>query len=71
MKFLGIILVIVGVLAVAAGFILTPAHSFNVVDSNSGLDTAAGQVYGGLIVFGVGLVLYMTSVPYAGQKKIA
>ena len=71
MKYLGILLVIVGVLAVAAGFILTPAHSFNPVDSNSGLQNAAGQVYGGLIVFGVGLVMYMTSVPYAGQKKIA
>lgn len=71
MKFLGICIIAIGILGVAAGFILTPKHSFNPVDSNSGLDAAAGQVYGCLVVFGIGLVLYMTSIPYAGEKNKA
>jgi hypothetical protein len=69
MKFLGICIIAIGILTVAGSFILTPTHSFNAVDSNSGISASAGLVYGGLIVFGIGLVMYMTSVPYAGEKN--
>ena len=71
MKFLGICIIAIGILTVAGSFILTPAHSFNPMDSNSGLSSSAGLVYGGLVVFGIGLVMYMTSVPFAGEKNEA
>jgi hypothetical protein len=68
-KILSLLITFAGILIVAYGFIFTPAHSFNAVDSNSGVQASAGLVFGGLIIFGAGLIIYMSTLPYAGEKE--
>ncbi|MCS3734740.1 hypothetical protein [Mucilaginibacter dorajii] len=68
-KILGLAVTFAGILAVAYGFIFTPKHTFNAADSVSGLDASAALVFSGLIVFGIGLVIFMGTLPYAGEKK--
>ncbi|WP_448699456.1 hypothetical protein ACFGVR_20830 [Mucilaginibacter sp. AW1-3] len=67
-KILSLLITFIGIAIVAGGFIFTPAHSFNAVDSNSGISASAGLVFGGLIVFGAGLIWYMSTTPFAGEK---
>jgi hypothetical protein len=68
-KILGLAITFAGILAVAGGFIFTPKHTFNPADSVSGLDASAPLVFGGLVVFGIGLVIYMGTLPFAGERK--
>ena len=56
MKILGLIVTFVGILTLAGSFILTPSHAFNAADSISGLDASAALAYGGVVVFGLGVI---------------
>lgn len=62
MKVLGLIIAALGLLIVAGAATLTPAHSFNVADSNNGISANAAIFFGGLIVFGAGVVTYASSL---------
>lgn len=68
-KTLGLIITLIGIVIVGGSFIFTPDHALNLADSNSGLSASAGLAYGGFIVFGIGIVLYISSLPLAGEKK--
>lgn len=67
-KTLGLLITAVGILVIAGYFIFTPNHAFNPADSISGIDASAGIVYGGFITFGIGMVLFISTLPYAGAK---
>ncbi|HTH82341.1 MAG TPA: hypothetical protein VL490_05380 [Mucilaginibacter sp.] len=68
-KTLGLIITAVGILIVAGAFTLTPPHALNPADSISGINASAGLTYAGFITFGIGIVLYISSLPLAGEKK--
>ena len=69
MKNLGLVIALVGLAIIAGCFFLTPPHALNPADSESGIDASAMATYGGFIVFGVGIVMYISSLPFANQKK--
>ena len=69
MKNLGLIITVVGLAIIAGCFFLTPPHALNPADSESGIDASAALTFGGFIVFGVGVVMYISSLPFANQKK--
>lgn len=62
MKILGLLIAFIGLLILACTVLLTPAHSFNVADSNNGISANAGLFFGGLIVFGAGIVIYANAL---------
>lgn len=66
---LGLGITALGILMIVGGFVFTPAHSLNPFDSNSGTDSASGLVYGGFIVFGIGLVIYSATIAYFGTAE--
>jgi len=68
MKILGLLIAFIGIMIVAGSVILTPTHSFNVVDSNTGLKASAGIFFGGLIVFGAGVVIYANYIAKKAHK---
>ena len=68
-KTLGLIITAIGILVIAGGFTLTPPHALNPADSENGIHASAMLVFGGFITFGIGIVLYISSLPYAGEKK--
>lgn len=68
-KTLGLIITAVGMLIIAYAFTFTPVRALNLADSGSGLSASAGLTYGGFIVFGIGIVLYISSLPLAGEKN--
>jgi hypothetical protein len=65
---LGLGVTAIGLLMIAGGFIFTPAHTLNPFDSASGTSSAPGLVYGGFIVFGIGLVIFTATIEYYGTK---
>jgi hypothetical protein len=67
-KTLGLGITALGILMIVAGFLFTPAHTLNPFDSNNGTNSAPGLVYGGFIVFGIGLVIYTATIAYYGTK---
>jgi hypothetical protein len=67
-KILGLLITAVGILIIGGCLIFTPNHAFNPSDSISGIDASAGLMYGGFVTFGIGLVLYISTLPYSGQK---
>ncbi|MFD0748942.1 hypothetical protein ACFQZS_02240 [Mucilaginibacter calamicampi] len=69
MKNLGLVIALVGLAIIAGCFFLTPPHSLNPADSESGIHASAMATYGGFIVFGVGIVMYISSLPFANEKK--
>jgi hypothetical protein len=62
MKNFGLLITLVGILIVAGALILTPSHNLNAVDSNSDLHASAALFFGGVIVFGAGVVMYAGAV---------
>jgi|AraplaCL_Cvi_mCL_1032061.scaffolds.fasta_scaffold28220_2 hypothetical protein len=66
---LGLIITLVGILIVAGAFVLTPDHALNAADSGNGISASAPLAYGGFITFGIGIVLYISSLPLAGEKR--
>ncbi|MDB5031255.1 hypothetical protein [Mucilaginibacter sp.] len=67
-KTLGLVITAIGILIIAGAFIFTPEHALNPADSGSGISASAGLAYSGFIIFGIGIVLYISSLPYAGEK---
>lgn len=67
-KTLGLALTIIGILIIAGGFTFTPPHSLNPGDSVNGVAASAPLVFGGFITFGIGLVVFISSLPFAGEK---
>jgi hypothetical protein len=67
-KTLSLVLTAIGILIIAGSFTFTPSHALNAGDSNSGINASAMLAYGGFITFGVGIVLYISSLPFAGEK---
>jgi hypothetical protein len=65
---LGLGITALGLLMIAVGFIFTPRHGFNALDSVNGIESAPGLVYGGFIVFGIGLVIFTATIAYYGTK---
>jgi hypothetical protein len=68
-KTLGLVITAIGILIIAGGFTFTPPHALNPGDSVNGINASALLVFGGFITFGIGIVLYISSLPYAGEKK--
>ena len=71
MKILGLLITTIGILIVGGSFVFTPSHAFNAADSISGVNASAGLAYVGFITFGVGMVLFISTLPYAGEKSKA
>ncbi|RKD16285.1 hypothetical protein BCY91_05285 [Pelobium manganitolerans] len=69
MKNIGTIILVIGILIVVGSIVLTNAHSFNPADSSSGTHAAAGWFFGGLAVFGVGVVMLANSLPDYRQRN--
>jgi drug/metabolite transporter (DMT)-like permease len=67
-KTLGLVITAIGILIVVGAFTLTPPHALNPGDSNSGINASAGFAYAGFITFGIGIVLYISSLPFAGER---
>jgi hypothetical protein len=61
-KNLGLLIALAGILVVLYSLFFTPNHSFNPVDSNSGLDSSALMFFTAIIVFGIGVVIYASSI---------
>jgi hypothetical protein len=68
-KTLGLIITAIGILIVVGAFTFTPDHALNAADSGSGISASAGLTYAGFITFGIGIVVYISSLPLAGEKK--
>ncbi|GAA4089721.1 hypothetical protein [Mucilaginibacter panaciglaebae] len=68
-KTLGLIITLIGILIVVSAFSLTPDHALNPADSGNGISASAPLAYGGFITFGIGIVLYISSLPLAGEKR--
>jgi hypothetical protein len=68
MKTLGLIITAIGILIVVGAFVLTPVHALNAGDSGNGISASAPLTYGGFITFGIGIVIYISSLPLAGEK---
>jgi hypothetical protein len=68
-KTLGLVITAVGILIVVGAFSFTPPHALNPADSVNGINASAVLTYCGFITFGIGIVLYISSLPYAGEKK--
>lgn len=62
MKILGLLIAFIGILILACTVFFTPSHSFNAADSTNGTSANAAIFFGGLIVFGAGVVVYANSV---------
>lgn len=69
MKYLGLFITAVGILMVGGAFVLTPAHAYNPVDSDAGINAGAAIAYSGVIVFGIGIVMFLSTQPLAGVRK--
>ncbi|MEX8547518.1 MAG: hypothetical protein V5804_07945 [Mucilaginibacter sp.] len=69
MKILGLLVGFLGILILACTVILTPAHSFNPADSTNGTSANAAIFFGGLIVFGAGVVLYANAIEKKAHEK--
>jgi hypothetical protein len=67
-KTLGLGITVLGLLMIAGGFIFTASNSRGIFDSASSLNSAAGLVYSGFIVFGIGLILFATTIEFAGTE---
>jgi energy-coupling factor transporter transmembrane protein EcfT len=67
-KIIGLLITAIGILIIGGYFAFTPNHAFNPADSTSGIDAHAGIVYGGFITFGIGMVIFISTLPYAGEK---
>ncbi len=65
---LGLCILILGILIIAGGFSLTPPHSLNPADSDNSIKANAGLVFGGFITFGIGVVLFVSTIPYAAER---
>ncbi len=68
-KTLGLIITFVGLAIIIGAFFLTPDHVLNAADSVNGIKASAPLAYGGFITFGVGVVLYVSALPLAGEKR--
>ncbi|WP_183559687.1 hypothetical protein [Mucilaginibacter sp. SP1R1] len=68
-KILGLLITAIGILMIGGYFVFTPNHAFNPADSISGIDASAGLVYTGFITFGIGMVIFISTLPYAGAKS--
>jgi hypothetical protein len=68
-KILGLAVTLIGILIIGGGFVLTPAHAYNPADSISGVNASAALVFSGFITFGAGLVIFISSQPYAGERN--
>ena len=68
-RILGLLITTIGILLIGSFFIFTPNHAFNPADSVSGVQASAGIVYGGFITFGVGMVIFISTLPFAGEKS--
>ncbi len=67
-KTLGLAITVLGLLIIGGGFIFTASNHRSIFDSASSLNAAAGLVYGGFIVFGIGLILFASTIEFAGTK---
>jgi hypothetical protein len=68
-KTLGLIITLIGIIIVVGAFSLTPDHALNPADSVNGINASAPLTYCGFVTFGVGIVLYISSLPLAGEKR--
>jgi hypothetical protein len=68
-KTLGLIITLIGILIVASAFVFTPDHALNAADSGNGISASAVLAFSGFITFGIGIVLYISSLPLAGEKS--
>ncbi|WPU91208.1 hypothetical protein SNE25_17975 [Mucilaginibacter sabulilitoris] len=66
---IGLLITTIGILIVGGYIAFTPNHAYNPGDSVSGIDASAGIVYAGFITFGLGMVTFISSLPYAGEKS--
>lgn len=62
MKNIGLFIAFLGMAIVGGSLIFTPQHSFNPVDSDTGLKAEAAIFFGGILVFGAGVVMYANAI---------
>jgi len=67
-KNIGLIIALLGILMVGYALAFTPNHSFNPVDSTSGIDASSPLFFSSIIIFGIGIVIYANA---AAPKKQA
>ena len=58
MKNIGVIIMVIGALIILGSLVLTNSQGFNPVDSNNGLNASAMEFFGGLLIAGVGIVIF-------------
>jgi hypothetical protein len=67
-KTIGLLIAIIGISMAAYSFVFTKVHTLNPADSVNGIDANAPLMFSGLIVFGLGLVIYMSTWQQKGQR---
>lgn len=60
---------IIGALIILSALLFTQSKGFNPLDSDSGLNASAMQFFGGLLVAGVGIVIFANSQQAARSSK--
>lgn len=70
-KNLGLLVALIGILIVGGSVVLTPSHAFNVADSTNGIEASAAIFFGGLIIFGAGVVILANAIAADKHKKAA
>jgi len=68
-KTLGLIITFIGIAIIVGAFFLTPDHALNAADSVNGINASAALAYGGFITFGIGVVIYVSTLPLASEKR--
>nr|MBC7611341.1 hypothetical protein [Pseudopedobacter sp.] len=69
MKKLGIIIMAIGASIILGALVLTNSHGFNPMDSNNGLNASALEFFGGLLIAGVGIVIFANAQQAARSSK--
>lgn len=70
MKNIGLIIAFLGIAMLGSALIFTPPHTNNPADSISGIDFGSPFFYSGIVIFGIGIILFANAVQKAkGQHN--
>jgi hypothetical protein len=69
MKKLGIIIMAIGASIILSALVLTKSQGFNPMDSTNGTNASALEFFGGLLVAGVGIVIFANAQQAARSSK--
>ncbi len=69
MKKIGIVIMAIGAAIILGALVLTKSQDFNPMDSTNGINASALEFFGGLLVAGVGIVIFANAQQAARSSK--